>query len=195
MCERYISSETQSTCNVWFSVQAPGSAKKRSILTRRKNQSPGKRLSYLAKRRRTFSSANLQILNFPEKKLMLNIKKQTRKGKSPRGKSPRGKSPRRKTPRSSAKKRIIRRLQLEGSSPRKTKINMSKRALFQSPPCDKPGPSRQIVANVTMSQPNPINNNPQKIKRALFTEKTPKKNEGKINNYLIIIIIIFLKFV
>lgn len=97
--------------------------------------------------------------------------KGSRKGKSPRGKSPRNKSPRKKTPRSSAKKRLLlRRLQLDGPSPRKTKIETSKRALFQSPPNERPGPSRPVgTATVT-------NNNTQKFKRALFP--TPKKNEG-----------------
>ncbi|XP_014207780.1 uncharacterized protein LOC106638909 [Copidosoma floridanum] len=182
LCERYIGAETQSTCNVWFAKQMPGSARQRSLLAKRNNgQSPGKRLSYLAKRRRTFSSANLQVLNFPEKKLMLNVKKgPMRKGKSPRGKSPRnGKSPRKKTPRSSAKK-WMRRLQLEGPSPRKAKIETSKRALFQSPPVDKAGPSREVVATATTTQFNGANN-PRKIKRALF-QRTPKKNEAGNND-------------
>ena len=76
LCDRYIGAETQSTCNVWFAKQVPGSARKRSLLAKRNNgQSPGKRLSYLARRRRTFSSANLQGLGLVEKKqLMLNVK-------------------------------------------------------------------------------------------------------------------------
>ena len=98
-----------------------------------------------------------------------------RKGKSPRGKSPRG-----KTPRSSAKKRQ-RRLLFEGPSPRKTKIETSKRALFQSPPADRPGPSRAVVTATVTSNNN--NNNPQRIKRALFST-TPKKNEGNVASRL-----------
>ncbi|KAJ8684406.1 hypothetical protein QAD02_020198 [Eretmocerus hayati] len=169
LCDRYIGAETQSTCNIWFAKQMPGSARKRSLLAKRKNgQSPGRRLSYLARRRRTFSSANLQGLA-EKKQPLLDIRK-GRKGKSPRGKSPRIKSPRRRTPRSSAKKRQLRKLLFDGTSPRKTKIETSKRALFQSPPNDKPGPSRVVVSSSV------INNNPQKIKRALFP--TPKKKEG-----------------
>ncbi|XP_012284855.1 uncharacterized protein LOC105702118 [Orussus abietinus] len=164
MCERYVGAETQSTCNVWFTKQAPGSARKRSLLAKRNiGQSPGKRLSHLARRRRTFSSANLQGLGLPDKKhIVLNVKKPiVRKGKSPRGKSPRGKSPR-----GSAKKRASRRLSLEGPSPRKVKLETSKRALFQSPPGDRAGPSKLLASTSA---------NPQKIKRALFP--TPKKKE------------------
>ncbi|CAK9807139.1 hypothetical protein ANTPLA_LOCUS5180 [Anthophora plagiata] len=147
LCERYIGAETQSTCTVWFSKPAPGSAKKRNLLAKRNNgQSPGKRLSHLTRRRKVFSSANLQGLAINNKKfVVLNIKKPTvKKGKSPRRKSPRGKSPRGKsprgTPRSSTKKRIARRLILDGPSPLKSKIETSKRALFQSPPPDRAGP-------------------------------------------------------
>ncbi|XP_003700052.1 cyclin E-interacting protein minus [Megachile rotundata] len=169
LCERYIGAETQSTCTVWFSKQAPGSAKKRNLLAKRNNgQSPGKRLNHLTKRRKTFSSANLQGLALNNKKLLvLNIKKPTiKKGKSPRGKSPRGKSPRGKsprgTPKSSTKKRVARRLVLDGPSPVKAKIETSKRALFQSPPPDRAGPSKTIITGP----------NSQNIKRALFTQNT-----------------------
>lgn len=168
LCERYVGAETQSTCNVFFSKE-PGSARKRNTLIKRNyGQSPGKRLSHLARRRRTFSSANLQGLGLNDKKqLVLNVKKPvSRKGKSPKGKSPRGKSPRGKSPRGSAKKRVVRRLTLENLSPCKSKLDTSKRALFQSPPSDKAGPSKVF---------NYGNSNPQTIKRALFP--TPKKKE------------------
>ncbi|XP_058797580.1 uncharacterized protein LOC131667860 [Phymastichus coffea] len=171
LCDRYIGNETQSTCNVWFVKQAPNSVRKRGLLHKRNNgQSPSKRLSHLARRRRTFSSANLQGLGVAEKKLVtISVRKytgiMTRKGKSPRGKSPRGKSPRSKTtPRSSTKKRQIR-----NGTPRK-RVEFPKRALFQSPPTDKPGPSRLSTPTTVTS------NNPSKIKKALFP--TPKKNEA-----------------
>ncbi|XP_011864781.1 PREDICTED: uncharacterized protein LOC105560346 [Vollenhovia emeryi] len=170
LCERYIGAETQSTCNIWFSKQPPGSARKRSLLTKRGNgQSPEKRLTHLAKRRRTFCSANLQGLGLADKRqLMIPIRKLThKKGKSPRGKSPRGKSPRGKSPRSSAKKKVVRRLMLDESSPCKSKVETSKRALFQSPSSDHPGPSKLLGTN---------NTDTQKIKRALFS--TPKKSES-----------------
>lgn len=96
----------------------------------------------------------------------------TKKGKSPRANGTRGKSPRGKSPRSSAKKRAARRLLMEGPSPRKSKLETSKRALFQSPPADRAGPSRINTA------PSVPSLNPQKIKRALFP--TPnKKEEGE----------------
>lgn len=168
MCERYVGAETQSTCNVFFTKQCPGSARKRSLLSKRNSgQSPGKRLSYLTKRRRTFSSANLQGLG-EKKQLVLNIRKPLlKKGKSPRskGKSPRGKSPRGKSPRSSAKKRAMRRLSMDGPTPRKSKLETSKRALFQSPPNDKAGPSMSGL-------------NPQRIKKALFPTPTKKGDES-----------------
>ncbi|XP_076288281.1 cyclin E-interacting protein minus [Lasioglossum baleicum] len=168
LCERYIGGETQSTCTVWFSKPAPGSAKKRNLLAKRDNgQSPGKRLSHLTRRRRTFSSANLQGLALNNKKLLvLNIKKPTiKKGKSPRGKSPRCKSPR-GTPRSSTKKKVSRRLVLDGSSPLKAKVETSKRALFQSPPSDRAGPSKLFSSGT----------NAQSIKRALFSTGSKENN-------------------
>ncbi|XP_011310918.1 uncharacterized protein mi isoform X2 [Fopius arisanus] len=162
LCQRYVGNETQSTCTSWFTKQAPSSVKKRTLLGRRNiGQSPGKRLSHLARRRRTFSSANLQGMA-EKRQLMLNLKKPgLKKGKSPRGKSPRGKSPR-----GSAKKKLARKLMMEGPSPRKVKLETSKRALFQSPPNDRAGPS--FVSNNQSS-------NPQRIKRALFP--TPKKKD------------------
>lgn len=172
LCERYIGAETQSTCNVWFSKQGPGSARKRSLLAKRDNgQSPGKRLNYLTRRRRTFSSANLQGLGLNDKKqLVLNVKKSYgRKGKSPRGKSPRGKSPRGKSPRSSTKKKVARRLVLDGPSPLKSKLETSKRALFQSPNSDRAGPSKLFTSGPT----------PQNIKRALFPTLLKCDDDGE----------------
>ncbi|KAK0096144.1 hypothetical protein PV326_006289, partial [Microctonus aethiopoides] len=165
LCQRYIGNETQSTCTPWFTKQAPGSAKKRALLGKRAiGQSPGKRLSHLARRRRTFSSANLQGMA-EKKQIVLNVRKPiVKKGKSPRGKSPRG----------SAKKRLARRLSMEGPSPHKLKIDTSKRALFQSPPNERASTSnpRQIM---------PLNN-PQRIKRALFP--TTQNNEDSTSDEL-----------
>ncbi|KYM99361.1 PREDICTED: uncharacterized protein LOC108776781 [Cyphomyrmex costatus] len=174
LCERYIGAETQSSCNIWFS-KPPGSIRKRSLLMKRRNgQSPEKRLTHLTKRRRTFCSANLKGLGLADKRqLMIPIKKLThKKGKSPRGKSlhgksPRGRSPRGKSPISSAKKKVVRRLMLDESSPCKSKLETSKRALFQSPPSDHAGPSKLLGTN---------NIDTQKIKRVLFS--TSKKNES-----------------
>jgi len=69
LCDRYIGAETQSTCNIWFSKQLPGSARKRNSLAKREiGQSPGKRLTHLAKRRKTFSSANLQRMSLTNRR-------------------------------------------------------------------------------------------------------------------------------
>lgn len=76
LCERYVGAETQSTCNIWFSKQMPGSARKRNSLAKREiGQSPGKRLTHLAKRRKTFSSANLQGMSLSDRRqLVVQIK-------------------------------------------------------------------------------------------------------------------------
>lgn len=58
--ERYVGSETASSCTIWKN-EAPNSTKKRQMI--RKQQllckSPGSRLSHLAKRRMAFSKENL----------------------------------------------------------------------------------------------------------------------------------------
>lgn len=91
------------------------------------------------------------------------------RGKSPRGKSPRGKSPRGKSPRNSALKRVTRRLTLDGASPRKSKLETSKRALFQSPPADNAGPSKLLGAGSADTL---------KIKRVLFPVTQKKEAES-----------------
>lgn len=116
-----------------------------------------------------------------------------RKGKSPRGKSPRGKSPR-----GSGKKRAA--LSRISPSPRKSKLETSKRALFQSPPGDRAGPSNRsstLLVNTNSQQrikralfPNsktkieitaPSTLNPSDIKRALnFDDSKKRKNEDEL---------------
>lgn len=72
MCERYLGAETQSTCNTLFAKQAPESATKRKVLGKRNvGQSPGRRLSHLARRRKAFSSANVQGLGLAEKRQLI----------------------------------------------------------------------------------------------------------------------------
>ncbi|XP_050093779.1 uncharacterized protein LOC126576515 [Anopheles aquasalis] len=56
--ERYIGAETSCSFNM---THSPSSAKKRSQRMKMLNQSPGNRLSHLAKRRAVFSSDNLRI--------------------------------------------------------------------------------------------------------------------------------------
>jgi hypothetical protein len=57
--ERYVGSETTSSCNIWFNHDI--SNKVHNVNSRRRStgHSPGSRLSHLARRRQTFSSANL----------------------------------------------------------------------------------------------------------------------------------------
>ena len=57
--ERYIGAETQSSCTV-FDSNPPSSQKRKMSKPRWSVKSPGRRLSHLARRRITFSSANLQ---------------------------------------------------------------------------------------------------------------------------------------
>ena len=94
---------------------------------------------------------------------------QSRKSKSPRIKNVR------KTPKSSGKKRQMRRLTLEGPSPRR-RIDIPKRALFQSPPTEK-----MVSSRINVQGTLTFNSDPNKVKRALFT---PTKNKG--NFFLVI---------
>jgi hypothetical protein len=57
--ERYVGSETTSSCSIWFNLDV--SNKLHHVNSRRRStgHSPGSRLSHLARRRRTFSSADL----------------------------------------------------------------------------------------------------------------------------------------
>ncbi|XP_014234522.1 uncharacterized protein LOC106657491 isoform X1 [Trichogramma pretiosum] len=180
MSDRYIGAETTSTCNIYFPSEVPNSAKKRAYLLAKKRQSPGKRLSHLAIRRFTFSSANLQSMSTKhvEKKLMVNMSKfKPRKtGRTPK-KIP-GKSPR-KTPRSSAKKTLYRRMTFDTFSPR-AKLESSKRALFQSPPQTKDNSSNNTRAERPTSMVSLNNNDPRKIKKALFATPT-KKNVNELS--------------
>ncbi|XP_069681879.1 uncharacterized protein mi [Periplaneta americana] len=57
--ERYVGCETSSSCNVWFSRDISNKVNKMTNKQKRTGHSPGARLSHLARRRQTFSSANL----------------------------------------------------------------------------------------------------------------------------------------
>lgn len=124
MCEKYqkrfVGAETQSTCTV-FELQVSSPTKRKMTKPRWGGKSPGRRLSHLARRRITFSSANLQtggsrlagsrarqILVDARQMELLNRRKSPRKSprKTPK-KTPR-KSPKTKarTPSSSAKKKL-----------------------------------------------------------------------------------------
>lgn len=57
--DRYVGSETTSSCNVWFSIDISNKVHRVNSRRRSTGHSPGSRLSHLARRRRTFSSADL----------------------------------------------------------------------------------------------------------------------------------------
>ncbi|XP_066249064.1 uncharacterized protein mi isoform X2 [Euwallacea similis] len=143
--KRFVGAETQSTCTI-FEVQPAGSPSKRKTSKPRwgGGKSPGRRLSHLARRRITFSSANLQasgssLAGSRARQILVDAKKidLMNRRKSPR-KSPRktpNKSPKVKTrtPSSSAKKKLALRFRkLTGE----IENVGSKRALFKSPARD-----------------------------------------------------------
>uniref|UniRef100_A0A1Q3EZP9 Uncharacterized protein n=1 Tax=Culex tarsalis TaxID=7177 RepID=A0A1Q3EZP9_CULTA len=182
--DRYIGSETGSTFNV---PRSPSSAKKRNLRFKMLNQSPGSRLSHLARRRAVFSSANLlntshgstsaastsssqsSAFRLCNRQILLDPKKSNNrrknKGRTPKRRTPgRRKTPRRKTPGSSAKKRAT--LSLPVAKPALSTVNRetSKRALFQSPPNEAKAStsSSAAISSATASRV-------QKSKRALFS--------------------------
>ncbi|KAJ8971816.1 hypothetical protein NQ317_004846 [Molorchus minor] len=97
--QRYVGAETQSTCSV-FEMNFPSPVKRKQLKQRWPAKSPGRRLSHLARRRITFSSANLQAglsaAGSRARQILVDAKKldSLRRNRSPR------KSPR-KTPRKS----------------------------------------------------------------------------------------------
>lgn len=58
--ERWVANETQSTCTVFQQPVLSSPLKRKANRLRWAVKSPGRRLSHLAKRRITFSSANIQ---------------------------------------------------------------------------------------------------------------------------------------
>lgn len=189
--DRYIGAETGSTFNV---PRSPSSAKKRNLRFKMLNQSPGSRLSHLARRRAVFSSANLlntshgsastaaaassstsqpAAFRLCNRQILLDPKKSNNrrknKGRTPKRRTPgRRKTPRRKTPGSSAKKRAT--LSLPVAKPALSTVSRetSKRALFQSPPNEaKASTSTSSISSATASRV-------QKSKRALFSP--PKRS-------------------
>lgn len=178
VADRYIGAETATSFHL-----SPSSAKKRNMRLKQLTQSPGSRLSHLAKRRAIFSSANLQSNSHKlaanpnsNRQILLNTNKTTTNRRKLKIATPKRKTPgsrkkfARKTPTSSTKKRFIRTLEYNKSGPPSRET--SKRALFQSPPQQKP---------IIIPQPKPlfkpeIANRIEKSKRALFS---PEKFDFK----------------
>lgn len=180
--DRYIGSETGSTFNV---PRSPSSAKKRNLRFKMLNQSPGSRLSHLARRRAVFSSANLlntshgsasaasssssqpSAFRLCNRQILLDPKKSNNrrknKGRTPKRRTPgRRKTPRRKTPGSSAKKRATLSLPVVKPALSTVSRETSKRALFQSPPNEAKASTSATISSATASRV-------QKSKRALFS--------------------------
>lgn len=178
--ERYIGSETSTS---FSTSRGPPSAKKKNLWSKLVNQSPGSRLSHLARRRSTFSSANLlnsstgsamastsgSQRRLCNRQIIVDNKKSDNRRKS-KGRTPKRRTPgRRKTPGSSAKKRT---LSLPVSKAHQLLSREApKRALFQSPP-DEPAPKinqRSPTVSRTASSKT------QKLKRVLFSPPVKRR--------------------
>ncbi|CAH1955387.1 unnamed protein product [Acanthoscelides obtectus] len=186
--QRYVGAETQSSCTVFDAETGMSPSKRCKLLGRRwATKSPGRRLSHLARRRITFSSANLaagtsgaagsrarQILVDAKKLELLSRRKSPRKTpKKTPNKSPKKKT---RTPSSSAKKKLAMRFrkmtgEIENTVPSTSADvlkSISKRALFQSP--DKKKESSLFLPNTFGL--STFENSPSKklpAKRALFS--------------------------
>uniref|UniRef100_A0A6P4G375 Uncharacterized protein LOC108053794 n=1 Tax=Drosophila rhopaloa TaxID=1041015 RepID=A0A6P4G375_DRORH len=161
--DRYVGVETATSY-----VRSPSSAKKRNMRMKMLTQSPGNRLSHLAKRRAIFSSANLatnslKLNSSIGPQIMLDKKKARNKRKAtPKRKTPGSKKKARKTPSSSARKRLYRTDLIKPGPSRET----SKRALFQSPA--KTLQQQQLMPPKPLFKPE-IANRVERSKRALFS--------------------------
>ncbi|SPP74787.1 uncharacterized protein LOC117591941 [Drosophila guanche] len=162
--DRYVGVETATSY-----VRSPSSAKKRNMRMKMLTQSPGNRLSHLAKRRAIFSSANLatnslKLNSSIGPQILLDTKKVRNKRKAtPKRKTPGSKKKARKTPSSSARKRLCRTDLIKPGPSRET----SKRALFQSP-AKTLQQQQQLMPPKPLFKPE-IANRVEKSKRALFS--------------------------
>ncbi|KAH8370383.1 hypothetical protein KR093_003236 [Drosophila rubida] len=163
--ERYVGAETATSY-----VRSPSSAKKRNMRMKMLTQSPGNRLSHLAKRRAIFSSANLatnsiKLNSSIGPQILLDKKKDRNKRKAtPKRKTPGSKKKTRKTPSSSARKRLFRTDLIKPGPSRET----SKRALFQSPAKSLQQQQQLLFPPKPLFKPE-IANRVERSKRALFS--------------------------
>ncbi|XP_061389550.1 serine-rich adhesin for platelets [Musca vetustissima] len=175
--ERFIGAETASSYQ-----NSPSSAKKRSTRMKLLCQSPGNRLSHLAKRRAIFSSAHLATTSQKSSTLLgpqivLDKKKpKNRRKATPKRMTPGSKKKNRKTPSSSARKRLYRNDIIKPGPSRET----SKRALFQSP-------AKHVQQRASLPKPPPMKpelaNRVEKSKRALLF--TPEKQQEQTDHKFI----------
>ncbi|XP_039953396.1 uncharacterized protein LOC120770209 isoform X1 [Bactrocera tryoni] len=170
--ERFIGAETASSYR-----NSPSSAKKRNARMKLLTQSPGNRLSHLARRRATFSSAQLATqksnsLRGPQILVDVQKKNKNRRKNTPKRMTPGSKKKNRKTPSSSARKRLFR---CDLSKPGPSRES-SKRALFQSPA--KQMEQKQSVQRLMPSIKPEIANRVEKSKRALFSPDKGTENSN-----------------
>lgn len=162
LVERYIGCETVSSYTT--TVKSPQSTKKRALKSKAVMQSPGRRLSHLARRRAIFSSANLKQGGASNRQIVLNPKRQDQKRLFMAGqkvtRTPKrsriGTPSKKKTPRSSKKPREV--IIIKSTITRE----QSKRALFQSPALVTTEPPKPMVSEDVAKRV-------EKSKRALFS--------------------------
>ncbi|XP_057657788.1 uncharacterized protein LOC130894811 [Diorhabda carinulata] len=189
--QRYVGMETQSSCTV-FETNTASPTKRRNVKPQWNLKSPGKRLSHLARRRITFSSANLQLgssfsAGSRARQILVDAKKMDllSRRRSPR-KTPKktpGKSPRKKTrtPSSSAKKKLAMRFRKVTGEIEKSDSSLTlsaKRTLFHSPEENKKSGRLLPSTSGTLST-NELKTSA--TKRALFmspSKSSPLKSMG-----------------
>lgn len=161
LVERYVGCETVSSYTTC--VKSPQSSKKRALKSKTVMQSPGRRLSHLARRRAIFSSANLKQGVASNRQIVLNPKRQDQKklfmagqkvARTPK-RSRTGTPSKKKTPRSNKKPREV--IIIKSTITRE----QSKRALFQSPALVTEPPKPMMSEDVARRV--------EKSKRALFS--------------------------
>ncbi|XP_037042484.1 uncharacterized protein LOC119078870 isoform X2 [Bradysia coprophila] len=145
------------------------------------SQSPGTRLSHLVGRKRGLSAANLlskqcgsDSSKLGSKQLMIDVQKncgRRRKAATPKRRTPaKKKTPGRKTP-GSARKRAT--LSTKSMAPTR---ETSKRALFQSPPQQKPKCVKPTI-------PEDVARRVDKSKRMLFSPSTDERDAKPSNSF------------
>ncbi|KAL5286098.1 hypothetical protein ACFFRR_007656 [Megaselia abdita] len=175
--DRFVGCETASSYQ-----PLPSSAKKRNERLKKLTQSPGSRLSHLAKRRSVFSSVNLQSkadtsLN-SSRQILLDNKKSKRKGTTPKRNTPSKNKLIRKTPSSSARKRLFFRTETQIQSKPGPSRETSKRQLFQSP-------AKSLSKKTVVQQPpkSEFVNRLEKSKRALFSPDKSQDSNNSISSF------------
>lgn len=188
LIERFIGCETVSSYTTC--VKSPQSTKKRALKSKSIMQSPGRRLSHLAKRRAIFSSANLKQSGsnpvMVNRQIILNPKRKDEK-KLILGGQKVGRTPKRSRTGTPSKKKKIRDVIVVKSTITR---EQSKRALFQSPTvisADPPKPvvSEDVAKRVEKSKRALFSSPPKKLDRSTsFNENTPRVNHlGEASRY------------